>query len=75
MPTWKCGSHIYPIDGAAHDVAAEDTAFAYRDATWSQVFVGVDPDRRTGADAARLGDRLLGGAAPVLGRRRGTSTS
>jgi FAD/FMN-containing dehydrogenase len=44
MPTFKCGSHIYPIDGAANDVAAEDTAFAYRDATWSQVFVGVDPD-------------------------------
>jgi hypothetical protein len=25
-------------------VAAEDTAFGYRDATWSQVFVGCDPD-------------------------------
>jgi hypothetical protein len=44
MPSWKCGSHIYPIDGAAHDVAPEDTAFAFRDATWSQVFIGVDPD-------------------------------
>jgi FAD/FMN-containing dehydrogenase len=43
MPSFKSGSHIYPIDGAAHDVAAEDTAFAYRDATWSQVFIGVDP--------------------------------
>ena len=44
MPSFKSGSHIYPIDGAAHDVAVEDTAFAYRDATWSQVFIGVDPD-------------------------------
>jgi FAD/FMN-containing dehydrogenase len=44
MPGFKCGSHLYPIDGAAHDVAAEDTAFAYRDARWSQVFIGVDPD-------------------------------
>ncbi|HJU48636.1 MAG TPA: FAD-binding oxidoreductase [Gaiellaceae bacterium] len=44
MPGFKCGSHIYPVDGAANDVAPEDTAFAYRDATWSQVFVGVDPD-------------------------------
>ena len=44
MPASKCGSHVYPIDGAAHDVAPEDTAFAYRDATWSQVFIGVDAD-------------------------------
>ena len=57
MPTWKCGSHIYPIDGAAHDVAAEDTAFAYRDATWSQVFIGVDPDP---ASAPTLRDWAIG---------------
>jgi FAD/FMN-containing dehydrogenase len=44
MPSWKSGSHIYPIDGAAHDVAPEDTAFAFRDAVWSQVIIGVDPD-------------------------------
>ncbi len=52
MPTFKCGSHLYPIDGAAHDVAPEDTAFAFRDATWSQVFIGVDPDP-AGASALR----------------------
>jgi len=57
MPTWKCGSHIYPIDGAAHDVAPEDTAFAYRDATWSQVFIGVSPDP---ADADALRDWTVG---------------
>jgi FAD/FMN-containing dehydrogenase len=44
MPTFKSGSHVYPIDGAANDVATGDTAFAFRDATWSQVFIGVDPD-------------------------------
>jgi FAD/FMN-containing dehydrogenase len=44
MPSFKSGSHIYPVDGAAHDVAPEDTAFAFRDAVWSQVFVGVDAD-------------------------------
>jgi len=44
MPGFKCGSHLYPIDGAAHDVGVGDTAFAYRDVTWSQVFIGVDPD-------------------------------
>ena len=40
----QVGSHLYPVDGAVHDVPAEDTAFAYRDAIWSPVFVGVDPD-------------------------------
>ena len=43
MPSWKSGSHIYPIDGAAHDVAAGDTPWAYRDTRWSQVIIGVDP--------------------------------
>jgi hypothetical protein len=43
-PTWKSGSHIYPIDGAARDVAPGDTAWAYRDARWAQVMFGVDPD-------------------------------
>jgi FAD/FMN-containing dehydrogenase len=57
MPTFKCGSHIYPIDGAANDVAVEDTAFAYRDATWSQVFIGVSPDP---ADAGALRDWTVG---------------
>ena len=57
MPGFKCGSHIYPIDGAAQDVAPEDTAFAYRDATWSQVFVGVDPDP---AAASALRDWTIG---------------
>ena len=37
-------AHLYPIDGAVHDVAPHETAFAWRDATWSSVFAGVDPD-------------------------------
>ena len=44
MPTFKSGSHVYPVNGAVHDVAPEDTAFSFRDANWSQVFIGVDPD-------------------------------
>ena len=57
MPSWKSGSHIYPVDGAAHDVAPEDTAFAYRDVTWSQVFIGVDVDP---ASAPALRDWAIG---------------
>ena len=36
--------HLYPIDGAVHDVGATDTAWSYRDVTWSMVIAGVDPD-------------------------------
>ncbi len=44
LPTMKSTMHMYPIDGAAHDVGASDTAWSYRDATWGSVFAGVDPD-------------------------------
>src|SRR3954469_19216136 len=44
MPTWQCTMHLYPIDGAAHDVDASDTAWSYRDARWATVYAGVDPD-------------------------------
>src|SRR5258706_11281535 len=44
MPSWKSGSHIYPIDGAARDVDNGDTPWAYRDAQYAQVIVGVDPE-------------------------------
>ncbi len=57
MPTFKSGSHVYPIDGAVHDVAPEDTAFRFRDATWSQVFIGVDGDP---ANANTLRDWTIG---------------
>jgi FAD/FMN-containing dehydrogenase len=44
IPTTKSTMHMYPIDGAAHDVDSADTAWSYRDATWGSVFAGVDPD-------------------------------
>ena len=44
MPTWKSTMHLYPIDGAAHDLGSSDTAWGYRDATWGSVFAGVDQD-------------------------------
>jgi FAD/FMN-containing dehydrogenase len=52
MPSWKSGSHIYPIDGVAHDVGQDETPWAYRDTRWSQVIIGVDPDP-AGAPALR----------------------
>jgi Berberine and berberine like len=44
LPTWQSTMHLYPIDGAAHDVDSADTAWSYRDANWGSVFAGVDPD-------------------------------
>jgi len=57
MPSWKSGSHIYPIDGAAHDIGADDTPWAYRDTRWAQVIIGVDPDP---ASAPALRDWTVG---------------
>jgi len=36
--------HLYPIDGAVHRVGAGETAWGARDATWSMVIAGIDPD-------------------------------
>jgi FAD binding domain-containing protein/berberine-like enzyme len=44
LPSAKSTMHLYPIDGAAHDVGPTETAWAYRDARWGSVFAGVDPD-------------------------------
>jgi FAD/FMN-containing dehydrogenase len=44
LPTWKSTMHLYAADGAASRVASDETAWAYRDAVWAQVIVGVDPD-------------------------------
>jgi len=44
LPTMHSTVHIYPINGAAQRVRKHDTAWSYRDATWSGVIVGVDPE-------------------------------
>jgi FAD/FMN-containing dehydrogenase len=44
IPTTKSTMHMYPIDGAVHDVGSSDTPWSYREATWGSVFAGVDPD-------------------------------
>lgn len=44
LPTMHSTMHMYPINGAAARVGPDDTAWGYRDGTWAQVIVGVDPD-------------------------------
>ena len=36
--------HLYPIDGAVHRVGSHETAWNCRDATWSMVIAGIDPN-------------------------------
>ncbi|WP_166350945.1 FAD-binding oxidoreductase [Phytoactinopolyspora limicola] len=42
--------HLYPIDGAVHSVGAQETAWQFRDATWSMVIAGIDPDPALAGD-------------------------
>jgi FAD/FMN-containing dehydrogenase len=51
LPTPHSTMHLYPINGAAHHVARGETAWSFRDATFAEVIVGVDPDP---ANNARL---------------------
>ncbi|MFC9927810.1 FAD-binding oxidoreductase [Streptomyces sp. NPDC127190] len=44
IPTNLSTMHMYPVDGAASRMGADDTAWAYRDALWSTVVAGIDPD-------------------------------
>jgi FAD/FMN-containing dehydrogenase len=44
LPSVHSTMHLYPINGAAHQVGRDETAFSYREANFAQVIVGVDPD-------------------------------
>lgn len=44
IPTPLSQMHLYPISGAAGRVGKEETPWAYRDAKYAGVIVGVDPD-------------------------------
>ena len=44
IPTPLSQMHLYPISGAASRVGLEDTPWAYRDANYAGVIVGVDPN-------------------------------
>ncbi len=44
VPAVNSTMHIYPINGACHRVASDETAFAYRDATFATVIAGMWPE-------------------------------
>ena len=70
VPTMKSTMHLYPIDGAAHDVGPSDTAWSYRDANWGAVFAGVDPDPANASTIRSWSIDYHEAIAPVLVRRR-----
>jgi FAD/FMN-containing dehydrogenase len=45
--------HLYPIDGAVHRVGRHETAWSARDATWSMVIAGIDPNPQEAAPITR----------------------
>jgi FAD/FMN-containing dehydrogenase len=51
LPTLYSTMHLYPIDGAAGRVPADDTAWSWRGARWGQVIAGISPDA---ADTERM---------------------
>ena len=44
IPTPLSQMHLYPLTGAVSRVATDETPWAYRDAKYAGVIVGVDPD-------------------------------
>jgi FAD/FMN-containing dehydrogenase len=44
LPTLHSTTHFYPVNGAAHRVGKNDTAWSFREAIFSQVIAAVDPD-------------------------------
>ena len=50
VPALQSTMHLYPINGAVHDVASDATAFAYRHASFAPVIAGMWPDAASNAD-------------------------
>src|SRR5437879_2723075 len=44
VPVVNSTMHIYPINGAVHDVASDATAFGHREAKYAMVIAGMWPD-------------------------------
>ncbi|MGH8238454.1 MAG: BBE domain-containing protein, partial [Steroidobacteraceae bacterium] len=60
--------HLYPIDGAVHRVGVTDTAWGCRDARWSMVICGIDPDPGKAAALRSWGREYWQALHPFHGR-------
>ena len=69
MPTLKSAMHLYPVNGAAHDVVRPTRPGATVTHTGARRSPASIPTRQRGRDPA-LDRRLPGGPPSLLGRRR-----
>jgi FAD/FMN-containing dehydrogenase len=53
VPEVSATMHLYPINGACHRVAPDESAFPYRDATYAQVIVAAWQDPAVDEDRIR----------------------
>ena len=53
MPSEFSLMHLYPVDGAVHRVGKADTAWNCRDAIWSMVISGIDPNPQKAGEVTR----------------------
>src|SRR5437667_10358607 len=53
LPSALSLMHLYPIDGAVRRVVKSDTAWNTREATWSMVIAGIDPNPQRAGEATR----------------------
>jgi FAD/FMN-containing dehydrogenase len=53
VPEVSATMHLYPINGACHRVSADETAFAYRDATFATVIVAAWHDPAVDSERIR----------------------
>ncbi|MBQ4915033.1 FAD-binding oxidoreductase [Maribacter sp. MMG018] len=49
IPTPLSQMHLYPLSGAASRLGSTDTPWAYRDAKYAGVYIGVDPNPKNAA--------------------------
>jgi FAD/FMN-containing dehydrogenase len=53
LPSALSLMHLYPIDGAVHRVARNDTAWNTRNVTWSMVIAGIDANPQRAGEITR----------------------
>jgi hypothetical protein len=56
--------HLYPIDGAVRRVGKAETAWNCRDATWSMVIAGIDPNPQKAGPVTRWAKAYWEGVHP-----------
>jgi FAD/FMN-containing dehydrogenase len=65
VPAVNSTVHIYPINGAAHRVAPDATAFAYRNANFATVIAGMWPDASQNETNIAWVRKYYGATAPL----------